>query len=197
MGTERITLGFDESERMQVGALYWEAFRRKLRPAFADSQTGLRVVQASLRSERMLVARSAAGSVSGVCGFHEDGAGAVAMTWAAMRGILSVGQALRASLVLSLLARDDETGVLVLDGICVHHDQRGTGIGTTLLDAAEAHARERGMASVGLSVVDGNPRAKALYTRRGFVPVSTGALGVLGLVYGFDGYTVMRKALVS
>lgn len=197
MGTERITLGFDESERMQVGALYWEAFQRKLRPAFADSQTGLRVVQTSLRPERMLVARSAAGSVSGVCGFHEDGTGAVAMTWMTMRGILPVGQALRASLVLSLLARDDEAGVLVLDGICVHRDQRGSGIGTSLLDAAEAHARVRGVGSVSLSVVDGNPRARALYTRRGFVPVSSGALGVLGPIYGFDGYTVMRKALVS
>jgi ribosomal protein S18 acetylase RimI-like enzyme len=197
MEMERIGLGFDESERMRVGTLYWEAFQRKLRPAFADPETGLRVVQASMRSERVLVSRSDAGSVSGVCGFHEERTGAVAMTWTTMRGILSVGQALRATLVLSLLARDDEAGALVLDGICVDREQRGSGIGTALLDAAEAYARARGLASVCLSVVDGNPRARALYTRRGFVPVSSGALGVLGVMYGFDGYTVMRKALVS
>lgn len=195
MNGEKIGLGFDESERARVGALYWEAFHRKLRPAFADAETGLSVVQASMRSERLLVARSAEGVVSGVCGFHEGGTGASAMTWTTLRSHLSIGRALRATLVLSLLSRESESEALVLDGICVDPNQRGSGIGTSLLDAAEIHAREQGMTSVRLSVIDRNPRARALYARRGFVPVSSGALGVLGPIYGFDRYTLMRKEL--
>lgn len=197
MGIGGIRIGFDESERAHIGALYWEAFRRKLRPAFADAETGLHVVRASMRSDRLLVARSADGAVAGVCGFHEGGAGAAAMTWTTLRSRLSIGQALRASLVLGLLARRGEAGALVLDGICVDARQRGSGIGTSLLDAAELHARRQGMTSVRLSVIDRNPRARALYARRGFVPIASGAMGAMGPVYGFDRYTVMSKELAS
>lgn len=197
MGIERIRLGFEASERTKVGALYWEAFQRKLRPAFADSETGLLIIRTSMRSEQFLVARSVKGAVIGVCGFHEGGTGAAAVTWATLRSLLSAGQALRASLILGLLERKGEAGVLVLDGICVDSNQRSSGIGTALLQSAEAHARKQGMASVRLSVIDRNPRARALYERRGFVPVSEGTMGILGPVYGFDRYTVMSKELAS
>lgn len=40
MGTISITLGFTDAERTDVGALYWQAFERKLRPAFAGAGRG-------------------------------------------------------------------------------------------------------------------------------------------------------------
>lgn len=196
MNAVQIDLGFDESEREHIGALYWEAFRRKLRPAFGDDAVGLRVIRAAMRSDRMLVARSE-GGVVGVCGFHADGTGAVELSMKSLRSHLSIGGALRAALVLGVLAREEHPGSLVLDGICVDADQRGAGIGTSLLDAAERLARNRGATSVRLSVVDSNPRARALYMRRGFVQIESGALGLLGFVYGFDRYTVLTKELSS
>ena len=197
MGTAQVNLGFLDSERDRIGALYWEAFRQKLRPAFTDDAVGLRVIRAAMRSDRLLVARTDAGGVAGVCGFYAGGSGAADMTWGSLRDLLPFGQALRAAFVLSVLARSDQVGALVLDGICVDGGQRGAGIGTALLDAAELHARSQGLASVQLSVIDSNPRARALYERRGFVPEDSGSLGLLGYVYGFDGYTVLRKKLTS
>lgn len=192
MGARDIAIGFDDSERIRVGSLYWEAFHRKLQPAFADEETGLRIIRASLRAERMFVAR-VQDVVVGVCGFMDQGIGATRLSWVALKSALPLQRAVRAALATSVLARSEAGDRLVLDGICVDRAHRGGGIGTALLGAAEQHARERGLRAVRLSVVDSNPRAEALYRRRGFTTVDGGSLGLLGYVYGFDRYTVMEK----
>src|ERR1022692_3556307 len=45
---------------------------------------------------------------------------------------------------------------------------RSHGIGTAIIGAAEALARERGRSQIGLGVDDDNPRAAALYLRLGY-----------------------------
>jgi len=60
-------------------------------------------------------------------------------------------------------------GEWYLDSLVTHKDYRGQGIGQELLEAAFAKARESGMSVIGLNVDHGNPRAKALYERMGFV----------------------------
>lgn len=187
-----IDLGFSDDERCRVAALYWHAFRRKLRPAFASESRGLAIVAASLRADRVLVARDG-GAVVGMCGYRRDGVGAVTPTWRTLRAELSWPAAARAALLLGVLARGDVGGVLVLDGICVDDAQRGRGVGTALLDAAASLARAEGLSAVRLSVVDTNPRAEALYRRRGFSPVGSASLGSLSVVYGFDRYTIMER----
>jgi ribosomal protein S18 acetylase RimI-like enzyme len=194
MDAVTITRGFTEDERARVGSLYWEAFGRKLRSGFADQATGMAVVRAVLRPDHMLVARRG-DDVVGVCGFYDAGTGAAELTWSRLRRTLSIPASLRASLVLSLLSRTNHPGSLVLDGICVDGSARGLGIGTALLSEAARHARRAGARAVRLSVVDSNPRARALYERQGFVAVDSGSLGPLSRVYGFDGYTSMERAI--
>lgn len=184
--------GFTVTERDRVAALYWAAFRRKLGPAFASAERGLSVVTASLRSDRTLIARSG-NDLVGVCGFHRDGAGAVPVTWRSLRASLPWLAAARAALVLSTLSPGEADDALVLDGICVDGASRGRGTGTALLEASVELARSEGLRSVRLSVVDTNPRAEALYRRRGFEQISTGSLGPLSSVYGFGRYTTMER----
>ncbi|MFI9153180.1 GNAT family N-acetyltransferase [Streptomyces sp. NPDC053367] len=50
---------------------------------------------------------------------------------------------------------------------------RSRGIGSALVRAAERLAHERGRTAVGLGVADDNPRAAALYTRLGYLPLTT------------------------
>lgn len=194
MDTVVISRGFIEDERTRVASLYWEAFGRKLRPGFAYESTGLAVVRAALRPDHMLAARRG-DEILGVCGFYDAGTGAADLSWHRLRQALSVPAALRASIVLSLLSRPTHAGSLLLDGICVDSSARGLGIGTALLSAASDHARQRGARAVRLSVVDSNPRARALYERRGFVAVESGTLGPLSPVYGFDRYTTMELSV--
>jgi ribosomal protein S18 acetylase RimI-like enzyme len=47
------------------------------------------------------------------------------------------------------------------------------GLGTVLIAALEQCARERGVSQVDLGVSDGNPRARALYERLGYVVFGT------------------------
>lgn len=187
----RISEGFTEGERARVAALYWEAFERKLRPGFVDETTGRAVLRAALRNSHLLIARQR-GQVLGICGFYQAGAGATDLRWSRLRESLSVPAALRASVVLSVLSRSDRVDALVLDGVCVDHEARGRGIGTSLLNAAVDKARRMGVGVVSLSVVDANQRARALYERRGFTPTGRGSLGFLAPLYGFDGYTTME-----
>ena len=54
--------------------------------------------------------------------------------------------------------------------VAVNPDQRGRGIGRSLLDAAERHARENGSTWLRISVLAQNRIAAGLYERFGFEP---------------------------
>lgn len=58
---------------------------------------------------------------------------------------------------------------MLVDELFVREDRRGHGLGGQLLDAAEAHARQRGVRVLLLEVGTGNPDADRLYRRRGYV----------------------------
>ena len=60
---------------------------------------------------------------------------------------------------------------LHLLNITVAPDWQGRGHGSALLDVVQAHAAERGLATLWLEVRDSNHRARALYRRRGFAEV--------------------------
>ncbi|WP_306371496.1 GNAT family N-acetyltransferase [Nocardiopsis sp. CC223A] len=191
-----IRTGFDEAERTRVGELYWTAFRRKLGPAFADDVTGREFITAAMRPDRLLTAR-VGGEVLGVCGLQYGARGAFDPAWPDTRRRLGPVATARLLLVLGVLARRPEPDTLVLDGICVSPEHRGAGIGSRLLAACTDHARRHGLRSVRLTVVDTNPRAEALYRRVGFTTVDSGSMGVLRGIYGFDGYTTLRRGVTG
>lgn len=194
--TLTIDPGFTDAERGGVGALYWEAFGRKLLPAFGDPGIGRACVTAALRPDRMLTARLG-GALVGVCGFTSGGIGAVDLSWSGIRARLGAIRTLRALALLAPLARRATPGVLVLDGICVSTRHRGHGIGTRLLDAAAELARSRGEIAVQLSVIDANPRAEVLYRRLGFAETETADLGPFATVYGFRSYRTLQRQVGS
>ena len=62
----------------------------------------------------------------------------------------------------------------VISDLFVLEGMRSAGIGSRLLDAAEGLARERGHTRVTLGVATDNPRARALYERRGYADSGLG-----------------------
>jgi ribosomal protein S18 acetylase RimI-like enzyme len=75
---------------------------------------------------------------------------------------------------IRLPRRAAEIGIAVLD------DWRGRGVGTALMEAAEAWARERGLDRLLLSVDTANVDAARLYERMGFRPEAIAMRKVLG-----------------
>ncbi|RDI42781.1 GNAT family N-acetyltransferase [Nocardia mexicana] len=60
-----------------------------------------------------------------------------------------------------------------VDQVYVDATHRGTGIAATLLTAAESRIRAAGHPSAWLAVVPGNARARAFYTRQGWIDEGT------------------------
>ena len=84
--------------------------------------------------------------------------------WIAEDGAHAVGYlALCFGYSLEFLGRD-----AFVDELYVDEAQRGRGIGTALLEAAEAACGELGVGALHLEVDDTNPRAHAHYLRFGF-----------------------------
>ncbi len=74
----------------------------------------------------------------------------------------------------SLLARSMKrfikrvpSGDYYLQAVAVDHQNRGAGIGSTLLDYSETRAREAGCTRIVLDVLEKNEGGRRLYERRG------------------------------
>lgn len=185
-----ISPGIPAGETGAVAALYWEAFGPKLSPALGDRDAGIRYLETQLSAERVICAHRA-GRVVGVLGFYGAGSGAVGFSYRELARQYSPASAPWRTLLLAVLGRRPKPGELLLDGLSVAAEARGHGIGSRLLAAAMAEAARQGKSAVRLSVVDSNPRARALYARMGFVPAETVSLGVFGRLFGFQRATDM------
>jgi GNAT superfamily N-acetyltransferase len=60
-----------------------------------------------------------------------------------------------------------------IETLAVLPAERGAGLGTRLLDAAEAHLHQAGVNDITLAVMVGNADAERFYARRGMVPIVT------------------------
>lgn len=74
-----------------------------------------------------------------------------------------------------------------IEDLFVLPQHRSRGIGSRLLDHAEGLARAQGYAQVGLGVGVDNPRARALYERRGYRDAGFGQYTVAGWYLDRDG----------
>lgn len=185
-----VGIGFPETHHEAAAGLYWDAFERKLSVAIGPRERGVSVLERAL-NPGCAVAAVSSGELLGLAGFHlgtssfaEVQPGHVTAEFGLLGGALRM-------IPLALLDRQPREGELLLDGIVVRADQRGTGIGTRLLRAVIELARDNGMGSVRLDVVDTNPKARRLYEREGFVPVRTVRTPYLRRAMGFSAYTTM------
>lgn len=178
--------------RATAAALYAQAFDAKLRAGLGTGERRLRFLAEHLRPGLMPCV-TVDGTVRGVMGLHLDGRAAFDVTARGLARAYGPGAWWRL-LVLTGLHRTARPGELLLDGIAVDPAARGQGLGARLLREADLLAAERGLRRVRLSVVDTNPRARALYERLGFVAVHSERVGALGRLYGgFGAVTDMVK----
>ena len=190
-----VSSGFTDQERAQVAAMYWAAFGAKLGRVMGPKPRALGFIEDVLDPSHALCARDAGGGLVGVAGFKTHKGALVDGRWRDMtRHYGWLGSAWRVAL-LALLERDTENERFLMDGIFVADSAQGQGVGTVLLDAICAEAAARGYGAVRLDVIDTNPRARALYERRGFVAGEVQTLGPLKYFFGFESATVMIRKI--
>jgi ribosomal protein S18 acetylase RimI-like enzyme len=190
-----ISAGFEAEETASVAALYWQAFCDKLGRVMGPDAKGVAFVNRVLDPRFALVARDPAGTLLGVAGFKTFDGSLVAGELSDMWEIYGAFGGFWRGLLLGALERDTDNKRFLIDGIFVHADARGQGVGTLLLEAICHEAKTRGYPAVRLDVIDTNPRAKALYLRLGFKEVGEQLTGPLRYVFGFKSTTTMVREI--
>lgn len=189
-----IRAGLPEGTRAAAAGLYWEAFGPKLARVLGPDLRGLRFVERVIDEEHVLSA-SCEGELVGVIGFRSPRGGFVGGTAEDLTDIYGGYGALWRRLCFAWLARDVEPRALVIDGICVHPDWRGHGIGTALIEGLCDKTRALGYPSIRLDVVDKNIRARALYERMGFEVSRERKSFFTALAFAFRRSLVMERDL--
>ncbi|NQU37512.1 MAG: GNAT family N-acetyltransferase [Actinobacteria bacterium] len=117
--------------------------------------------------------------------------------WAVAREIYGTVGAARRLALLAPLDTKPPVGCLYVDWVAVAPQSRGRGVGSNLLAFADEVAKQRGLSTVALDVVDSNPRAQALYSRLGFDVESTRSVWPFRWLYQIRSYTRMLKTIAS
>ncbi|MFI2632971.1 GNAT family N-acetyltransferase [Streptomyces collinus] len=193
-GTGPVTVrrGVPVGAERRAAELYWDAFGRKLGPALNPPGKAVPFIAAHLNADRAVCAISG-GRLVGLAGYQLGGraltggsASAVLRTYGYLGGLYRLP-------LLSLFERRPAPGQLVMDGIAVDPDARGRGIGSLLIEEVAAVAAEQHCREIRLDVIDTNPRARALYERRGFTAVRTEHTPCLRGLLGFGAVTTMHR----
>ncbi|WP_055565253.1 GNAT family N-acetyltransferase [Streptomyces atriruber] len=192
-GPVTVQRGLPAGAERRAAELYWDAFGRKLGPALNPPGKAVPFIAAHLHADRAVCALLD-GRLVGLAGYQHGGraftggpALAVLRAYGHLRGLHRL-------LLLALFERRPAPGQLVMDGIAVSPDMRGRGVGSLLIEEVVAVATEsQDCREIRLDVIDTNPRARALYERRGFTAVRTERTPYLRRLLGFGAVTTMHR----
>jgi ribosomal protein S18 acetylase RimI-like enzyme len=156
-----------------------------------------RVIESSIHPDRAWVALDDAGSVVGIAGVTEPGKPFFRVPLRLLvhefGWLGAIPRKIRVALVHETVR--PRSGQWYLDMLAVDETHRGSGIGSSLLNAMKDAAARAGVKSVSTAVVDTNERAYKLYQRMGFVRTSTVHTGWLTSRAGFRAAHFLRLDL--
>ncbi|MFI8191996.1 GNAT family N-acetyltransferase [Streptomyces sp. NPDC085946] len=193
-GTGPVTVrrGVPAGAEQRAAELYWDAFGRKLGPALNPPDKAVPFLTAHLNADRAVCALLD-GQLVGLAGYQLGGRALTGGSAAAVLRAYGHLRGLHRLLPLALFERKPTPGQLVMDGIAVDPGIRGCGVGSLLIEEVAAVAVEQDCREVRLDVIDTNPRARALYERRGFTAVRTQHTPYLRGLMGFGAVTTMHR----
>ena len=187
--------GLHERYRYSAASLYDQAFGQKFSVAVRSDKDRLSVLERCIEPEYAIVAITDSKLV-GIAGFHTSkGSLTGNITYSNLVSQLGALKGSWAALIFSLYERKPTSGELLMDGISVHSDYRGKGIGSKLLDEIVRYACENKYNRIRLDVIDINPRARKLYETKGFKAVNTDNFLYLRWLLGFSGSTTMEMVV--
>ena len=183
--------GLPENYRPSAAYLYNEAFSQKFAVAVRSDKERISLLENCLVPEYAIIALSN-NKLIGITGFHTPkGSLTGGITYSDLVSQLGIFKGNWAALIFSLYERKPAPGELLMDGIAVHSEFRGKGVGSKLLDEIVKYARENKYDKIRLDVININPRAKQLYERKGFEAIKTQNFPYLRKVLGFSSSTTM------
>ena len=134
-GDFKIVAGFPEHCRAEAARLFWNAFHEKLGRVLGPETRALCLLERLLDPDFAVSALSEDGRLLGMAGYKTGQGALVGGTLADMCAVYGLFGGLWRGVLLEILERDPEPDQLLMDGLFVHADARGLGIGTVLLNA--------------------------------------------------------------
>jgi len=185
--------GWANNLRQEVTAIYDEAFGQKMFLAVPSHKERQTLLAQSFKPEYSFVALYD-NKVVGVAGFKtNEGAFTDGINYADLIKSLGMLAGNWAALIFTLYERELSHGELILDGIAVHPEYRGKGVGTALLENIVSFATKSNYKTVRLDVIDSNIKARKLYEREGFKHVNTEHFPYLRWLLGFGSSTTLVR----
>lgn len=181
--------------RQEAAGLYWLAFRGKLGRVMGPDPKALHFIERVISADHALAAVDHSGAVVAVIGFRTQEGAFVGGTRRDLHVVYGRFGGFWRRHALGLLAQDLPLEDMAVDGLVVAPHLRGAGIGSALIEALAQEARRRGLSALRLDVVAANPRARALYLRRGFLPEGDRRSRLTALFFGFGRSFTMRRDL--
>lgn len=182
-----------ESERSAAAEIYWQGFESKLGRILFPRTKAVAFLRDAIQPAAGLAAVDGADRLLGLAGIKTEETAFIRAGACELDAVYGpIGGRWRGA-VLDRFERPPIPDHLLIDGLCVAPAHRGHGIGSRLIDGILAIARQKGFAAVRLEVSDNNPRARALYTRHGFVATGTKSTGWAAPIIGFGKYTAMIR----
>lgn len=190
-----IQRGFEDALRHPTAEIFWEAFGSKLGFTLGDAARGVPLLAESFVPQHVFIALDGE-QVLGVLALRDNkGMDGIDISLELMMrhyGLSGLLRLIVMGLVFNTHANDGE---LWVDSIAVAAAARGRGVGTKLLEAAFQVAADGGYKTIGLEVVDQNPRAQALYERLGFVVTAEKSVKVFTRRLGFNKFIRMSRRI--
>lgn len=189
---------FNEEHRLESARLYVMAFKNKFKEIIGDEDALLELFVTGMNPTYALCAYTESGQLVGIAGYHVKKHGLVDLdlmdfvnTFGLIKGLF---KGIITDFIFSRKPMDAKE--LLMDGIAVHEDFRGQGIGSQLFDALMDYAQSNDYHSIRLEVIDENPRAKKLYKNIGFKSVKYEKVPkIISQCIGVSGVTTMIKKL--
>ncbi len=192
-----IIIGFKEEDCRVAAQLYAQAFKRKFENLIGDEENVSALLERGINPNYCLACYHE-DELVGLAGFHISHHSLIKLNLfdfiqqfglikGLFKGILSR---------LVFYRKTAPKNELLMDGIAVHEDFRGQGIGSHLFDELFSWTKAQGYEAIHLDVIDENPKAKVLYERLGFKETSYEKVPYfIEKIIGVSGVTHMRKIL--
>ena len=196
MGAEDVTVteGLAAEHVEDALRVLYGAFAKKLRIGFRDAEDFVRLFRDGVNPAACLSA-TADGKLLGILALQWTG---VELYDFRVRSVFRRFSPLRAILILVnmlLLFTPPRKDVLLVDQLAVAPSARGKGVGTRLLETAEAKGRAMGVPKMVLSVLSENVGAIRLYERMGYVKTQAVGGALVRVVVKSAEVWRMEKAL--
>ena len=194
MGNVEIVEGIEADSVDAALRVAYDAFAKKFRLGFRDADDLIRLFRDSVDRNSCFSA-TVDGRFAGILTFKVNSQEFYHLSLAALFTRFTPVRAVRMLGNLLLLSEGIGPDEFIVESLAVDPSIRGLGIGTALMQAAEAKARDTGKRTMSLGVITENEGAIRLYQRLGFTTTRTWRGFLVRLASGSAAVHRMEKSL--